>query len=388
MALTWLEHSEIVFGLILSGKLSLTTVRPELFHVPYNDGVKLLKNGEPKENVVSAIGLDAYQTAVQAAETLNGSSNLSWSEMLEKSSIYYDAGNRLEKFSKKLQRGEDIDWLQITGIANKAQRNISSGLIPANKIEGKEVPFIKSGWQIFDEHIGGFPEVGMVIVGGNPKVGKTYTLTKWAASFVREHPKKKVAVFELEQKDYEIVERLLRTEKLTDEELSRIEISDEILSIDQILNRCALVENLGLVMIDYIDWLVPGEISEPVMSGIYKSAAAGSKQLNCPLVMFAQLSGYEKGIPKPQHLRWTRLAFGLGWMVCMLYDPARDTHEFSDDEDERLPNLPNTAYVICWGIKGGFRQHLEDNPGAIAISFRGDKGWSSTKGRWFSLKKS
>jgi len=130
MSLTWLEHSEIAFGLILSNKLSLTEVRPEQFHVPYNDGVKLLKDGIAKEDIVSAIGLDAYQTAVEAANTINGASSLSWAEMLDKSAIYYDAGAKLEKFSKKLQRGEEIDWSQVTYIANRAQTNISSGLVP------------------------------------------------------------------------------------------------------------------------------------------------------------------------------------------------------------------------------------------------------------------
>lgn len=388
MALTWLEHSEITFGLILSGKVSLTAVRPEQFHVPYNDGVKLLKDGIAKEDIVSAIGLDAYQTAVEAATTINGASSLSWAEMLEKSSIYYDAGTRLEKFSKKLQKGEDIDWSQITYIANKAQTNISSGLVPMNEVEGKEVPFIPTGWEVFDEHIGGFPEVGLVIIGGNPGAGKTYSMTKFAAGFVREHTNKRVALFELEQESCEIRDRINKTETLTEEQLSRIVITDEPLGLEQILSKCAVIENLGVILIDYVDYLVRGETTEPVMSGIYRTSVLGSKQLRCPVVLYAQLSGYEDGIPKPRHIRWTRLAHGLTWMLCMVYNPATDEHNFSSNEDEHLPATPNTAYMIVWKVKGGFRKHLEDSPGAIAIPFRGDKGWHSTKGRWFSLKKS
>lgn len=388
MALTWLEHSEVVFGLILSGKLSLTTVRPELFHVPYNDGVKLLKEGTAKEDIVSAIGLDAYQTAVQAAETLNGSSSLSWSEMLEKSSIYYDAGSRLEKFSKKLQKGEEIDWSQITYIANKAQTNIASGLVPMTDVKGQEVPFIKTGWKIFDEHIGGFCEVGLIIIGGNPGSGKTYNLTKLAASFVQRYKDKKVAIIELEQESCEIRDRINKTENINNDELERIVITDEPMTIEQIISKCATIENLGLILIDYVDYLVRGETTEPIMSGIYRTAVLGSKQLHCPIVLYAQLSGYENGIPKPKHLRWTRLAHGLAWMVCMVYNPSQDEHDWSDNPDERLPAMSNTGYMIVWKVKGGFRKHLEDSPGAIAIPFRGDKGWHSTKGRWFSLKKS
>jgi hypothetical protein len=388
MALTWLEHSEVVFGLILSNKLSLTAVRPEQFHVPYNDGVKLLKDGIAKEDIVKEIGIDAYQTAVHAVEAVNGASNLKWAEMLEKSSIYYDAGARLEKFSKKLQRGEDIDWSQITYIANKAQTNISSGLVPMNEVEGKEVPFIPTGWRVFDEHIGGFPEVGLVIIGGNPGAGKTYSMTKFAAGFVKEHTNKRVALFELEQESCEIRDRINKTENLSAEELSRIVITDEPLGLEQILSKCAVIENLGVILIDYVDYLVRGETTEPVMSGIYRTAVLGSKQLHCPIVLYAQLTGYEEGIPKPRHIRWTRLAHGLTWMLCMVYNPSTDEHNFSSNEDEHLPATPNTAYMIVWKVKGGFRKHLEDSPGAIAIPFRGDKGWSSTKGKWFSLKKS
>jgi len=389
MALTWLENSEIAFGLILNGKLSLTTVRPEQFHIPYNDGVKLLKDGVAKEDIISAIGLDAYQAAVEAANTINGASNLSWAEMLEKSFIYYDAGARLEKFSKKLQKGEDIDWSEITYIANKAQTNISSGYIPMTKIEGGEVSFIKTGWQVFDEHIGGFPEVGLVIIGGNAGSGKTYSMTKLAASFVKMHPTKKVALNELEQEAKEIRARINETENISEEELERIIIDDNpTRTIEQIISKCATIENLGLVMIDYVDYLVHGETTEPVMSGIYRTAVLGSKQLHCPIVLYAQLTGYESGIPKPRHIRWTRLAHGLTWMLCMVYNPATDEHDFSTNEDEYLPATPNTAYMIVWKVKGGFRKHLEDSPGAIAIPFRGDKGWHNTKGRWFSLKKS
>lgn len=391
MALTWLEHSEIAFGLILSNKLSLTEVRPEQFHVPYNDGVKLLKDGIAKEDIVSAIGLDAYQTAVEAANTINGASSLSWAEMLDKSAIYYDAGARLEKFSKKLQRGEEIDWSQVTYIANRAQTNISSGLVPMIDVKGQEVPFIKTGWKVFDEHVGGFPNSGLIIIGGNPGVGKTYSMTKLAASWVREHPDQYVAIFELEQEACEIRDRMDKTEMLTVEQLSRIVITDEPLNLEQILSKCATIKNLGVIFIDYVDYLVKGETTEPIMSGIYRTAVLGSKQLHCPIVLYAQLSGYESGIPKPRHIRWTRLAFGFCWMLCMLYNPGSDEHDFSSNEDERLysdvfGDVP-TAYMIVWKVKGGFRKHLEDSPGAIAIPFRGDKGWHNTTGKWFSLKK-
>jgi hypothetical protein len=43
--------------------------------------------------------------------------------------------------------------------------------------------------------------------------------------------------------------------------------------------------------------------------------------------------------------------------------------------------------MITWKVRGGFREHVNDCPGAVQIPFRGDKGWSDKEGRWFSLKK-
>jgi replicative DNA helicase len=88
----------------------------------------------------------------------------------------------------------------------------------------------------------------------------------------------------------------------------------------------------------------------------------------------------------------TGLAEALAWMVLMLYNPTTDWHSEPEGREEyflpeRVYSGSQTGYVICWKVRGGFRKHLEDSPGAIAIPFRGDTGWHGTKGKWFSLKK-
>ena len=70
----------------------------------------------------------------------------------------------------------------------------------------------------------------------------------------------------------------------------------------------------------------------------------------------------------------------------MLYNPNTDWHKVEGDMEDALPTIDDHAYNIIWKVRGGFRKHLEDCPGAILIPFRGDKGWHPTKGRWVSLK--
>ena len=69
----------------------------------------------------------------------------------------------------------------------------------------------------------------------------------------------------------------------------------------------------------------------------------------------------------------------------MLYDPATDWT--TEDQDEELTIVDGHAYIIVWKVRGGFRKHIEDSPGAICITFRGALGWHGSKSRWFTLKK-
>ena len=386
MASTWLENSEVTFGLILTNKLSLSVVRPELFHIPYNDGIKMLKTGSPKEDVIQGIGIDAYQTAVHAAECVNGASSLDWLSILEKSSVLYDAGSKLEKYSKKLQRGEDIDWSQLTSIANRAQTNVGSCFTPLSEIEESELTFIETGWQAFDEHIGGIPEVGLIIIGGNPGVGKTTCMAKLATSFATKYPDKIVSIFSIEMVLKEIATRFKQIEDIPKETADHLWMNDEPVTPEEVINKSATVDKLGLVLVDFADLMVRGDTSESAMAHIYRTLALGAKQLHCPIILIVQLHrAYKGGLPRPHHIRYTGLAEKLAWMILMLYNPSQDW--FEGEEETILPVVDGKAYMLIWKIRGGFRKHKDESPGAIMLPFRGDKGWGSNNSSWWNLRK-
>jgi hypothetical protein len=386
--MNWVEASEVVTGLALKNRISLNVLRPEIFMSPYDAIIRALKSGnyEPEE-LIQKIGWEPIQVAQNAEKAVNGTGNLNWVQILETSYRLYCSGQQLEKYGKKMQQGQEPDIIKLKTIFNQFNTG-KSNRMPLSRITGDEIPFIETGWQVIDDHLGGLPIVGLIVVAGNPGVGKTTWMTKLATSFAKRHENKKVGVYSLEMLSTEIARRFREIDKLTPEQEDRIEINDRPLIASEVIADAAQIENLGLVIVDFADYMVRGEISESSMGEIYRTLAIGSKELECPIVLLSQLNrNYSGGIPRPNHIRYTSLAEILAWMILMLYNPSNDFYEEKDKDKDVLPVNENAAYIIAWKVRGGFRKHPDDSPGAILTPFKGSRGWHSTKSKWFSLKK-
>lgn len=387
MPLNWQDASEIVCGKVIKGEYSSNAVRPEIFMPPYDDIVKTIKAGTIEiEDLIETCGLAPVQSALDAVKDINGLGEANWVALLERSYAQYEAGTKMEKMGRKLQRGEEIDWGQLKVYEQKALEGVGGDFVPLSKVEPKEVPFIDSGWSIIDEHLGGIPEVGLIVVGGDAGIGKTTFLAKAAQKFVLKHPDKVVAVFSLEMILSEIAMRFNEVEKLPAKAKERVLLNDFPVSVDEMANKAATIENLGLICVDFLDMMVK-EASETEYSKVYLALANTAKKLHVPIMAAAQLIKTNGGIPKKRHLRYTKMAEALSWEIIMLYNPATDWGDDKDADDADLPNVEGRAYIICWKIRGGFRKHLDESPGAIQVAFRGDKGWGEKNSRWFSLRK-
>jgi len=380
------DASEIVTGLALKGRISLTCLRPEIFMSPYDEIIKELKAGniEP-ENLIEKIGLSPVQACLEAEKSVNGLGNANWLQILEQSHLLYSTGQQLEKYAKKMSQGDEPDIAKLHYLVNQFSSGKSTGM-PLSEIKSMDVPFIETGWDVLDEHLGGFPAVGLIVVGGNPGVGKSSFMAKLANKFAKKHTDKMVGVYSLEMILEEVAKRFREVDTLTLEEESRIRINENPMTASEIVSDASQIDNLGLMIIDFADYMVRGEISESSMGEIYRTLAIGSKQLRCPIVLLSQLNrNYSGGIPRPFHIRYTSLAEILGWMILMLYNP---TNDFYDEKDAQvLPVVENAAYIIAWKVRGGFKKHPDDSPGAIMTGFKGSKGWYGEKSKWFSLKK-
>jgi len=301
----------------------------------------------------------------------------------------FDAGAKLEKFGRKLQQGEDINWSMVKTISHNALEGKGGDFIPLSLIEPGELPFKETGFTAIDTHLGGFPTVGQVIVAAPPGTGKTTFMTGLTSCWVKRNPQDTVAIFTLEMMRAEIAMRFNETSSLSSKEKERIQINDAIITPEEVVAKASTIDNLGLVCIDFADLLIKGETTESAMAHIYRTFMLGSKQLGCPVVLLSQLNrGYTGGVPRPNDIRYTGLAEALGWMILMLYNPALDWFGEEDTENKGLPIREGTAYIICWKVRGGFRNHMDESPGAIQLQFKGQKGWRlDSPERWFSLRK-
>ena len=353
---------------------------------PYDDIIQELKAGniEP-ENLIEKIGLVPVQACLEAEKSVNGLGSANWLQILEQSHLLYSTGQQLEKYARKMSQGEEPDIAKLHHLVTQFSSGKSTGM-PLSEIKSMDVPFIETGWAVLDDHLGGFPAVGLIVVGGNPGVGKSSFMAKLANNFAKKHKDKMVGVYSLEMILEEVAKRFREVDTLNPEEEARIRINENPMTASEIVTDAAQIENLGLMIIDFADYMVRGEISESSMGEIYRTLAIGSKQLRCPIVLLSQLNrNYSGGIPRPFHIRYTSLAEILGWMILMLYNP---TNDFYDEKDAAvLPVTENAAYIIAWKVRGGFKKHPDDSPGAIMTGFKGNKGWYSDKSKWFSLKK-
>jgi replicative DNA helicase len=345
------------------------------------------------EDLIERVGLSPVQASLEAVKSMNGLGDKNWVKILEDTAMNYDAGAKLEKFGKRLQQGDNVDWAAIKTISHNAMENTGGDFISLSEIEAGEVPFKETGFTAIDEHLGGLPIVGQVIVAAPPGTGKTTFMTGLASCWVKKNPMDSVAIFTLEMMKAEIKLRFNETSNLSIEEQGRIQINDAIISPEEVVSKASTIENLGLVCIDFADLLIKGETTESTMAHIYRTFMLGAKQLGCPVVLLSQLNrGYSGGIPRPNDIRYTGLAEALAWMILMLYNPSTDWFGEEDTQNNKnnknLPIREGTSYIICWKSRGGFRKHKDDSPGAIQLQFKGERGWrTNDAGRWFSLRK-
>jgi len=246
--------SEIVTGLVLTNKISPNAVRNELLFPPYNDVVKAIKEGmnEP-EDLILKFGIGSINPALDAIKNLNGLSGADWLSILETSYNQHQTGMKMEKIGKKLQRGEEVDPIEIRNLANQFGKG-KTGRFRLSDATGVEFPFLKTGWKAIDTHFGGIPEVGLIVIGGDSGSGKSTFMRDFSKQFVKKHPKKKVAIYSLEMFAEEIVGRFRQPEGMEKQYEDQIEINCDPMDIDAVYTDAAQIEDLGLIMVDLWIW--------------------------------------------------------------------------------------------------------------------------------------
>ena len=224
----------------------------------------------------------------------------------------------LESAEKKifaLRKGERGDSLEHIGTT---LHKVYDHLIELSQSDSA-IPGLSTGMRDLDMKINGLNKSDLVLLAARPAMGKTAFALNVCLNVAKKY-KQTVAMFSLEMSREQLAMRLLSIEsfvdgqkmatgKLTDEEWSKLSMAASALSqtdirvddnpsitVAEMNAKCRRVENLGLVIIDYLQLMngsgygKGGDSRVNVVSEISRSLKIMAKELNVPVICLSQLS--------------------------------------------------------------------------------------------------
>ena len=224
----------------------------------------------------------------------------------------------LETAEKKiyaLRKGERGDSLEHVGtVLYKVFDNLTE-----LSQSDSAIPGLSSGLRDLDMKINGLNKSDLLLVAARPAMGKSAFALNIGVNVAKKY-NKTVAIFNLEMSKEQLVMRLLASEsfvelqklatgKLSDEEWTKLGMAASALSqtdiriddnptvtVADINAKCRRLENLGLVVIDYLQLMQGsgyGKNSEnrvTVVGEISRALKIMAKELNIPVICLSQLS--------------------------------------------------------------------------------------------------
>ena len=224
----------------------------------------------------------------------------------------------LESAEKKifaLRKGERGDSLEHIGVT---LHKVFDHLDELSKSDSA-IPGLSTGLRDLDKKVNGLNRSDLLLIAARPAMGKTAFGLNIALNVAKKY-NKTVAIFNLEMSREQLAMRLLAIEsfvdgqkmltgKLTEEEWIKLCMASSALSqtdlriddnpsitVAEINAKCRRLDNLGLVIIDYLQ-LMNGsgyskgnENRQQVVSDISRSLKIMAKELNVPVICLSQLS--------------------------------------------------------------------------------------------------
>ena len=237
-------------------------------------------------------------------------------------SVYNQVGTPseiLESAEKKiysLRKGETGDSLEHIGVT---LHKVFDRLTELSQSEST-IPGLSTGMRDLDIKINGLNKSDLLLVAARPAMGKTAFALNIALNVAKKYIDKTVVMFNLEMAREQLAMRLLAIEsfvdgqkmatgKLTEDEWSKLCMASAALSqtdiriddnpsitVAEMNAKCRRVENLGLVVIDYLQLMngsgygKGGDSRVNVVSEISRSLKIMAKELNVPVICLSQLS--------------------------------------------------------------------------------------------------
>ena len=175
---------------------------------------------------------------------------------------------------------------------------------------------VPTGFSALDKRLIGLNNSDLLLIAARPGMGKTSFALNIAQN-VATKTKKDVVIFSLEMSATQLVERMisseamvenerLKTGELSDDDWTKIARAASVLSGCNILiddsssisvlemkGKCRRLKNLGLIVIDYLQLMQSGKRSDnrvQEVSEISRSLKIMAKELNVPVICLSQLS--------------------------------------------------------------------------------------------------
>ena len=193
--------------------------------------------------------------------------------------------------------------------------------VKERQAQGGEFPGISTGLIDLDRRISGLNDSDLIILAARPGVGKS-SLAMNIGVEAAKHSGRSVAVFSLEMSRAQLGMRLVSTECLMDnkklstgritgeEEWGRMAMAvaalsqakmyiddDASLSVADINAKCRRIDDLGLVIVDYLQLITSaggppkaGDNRQQIVSDMSRSLKLMAKELNVPVICLSQLS--------------------------------------------------------------------------------------------------
>ena len=257
---------------------------------------------------------------------------------------------------------------------------------------------VPTGYTDLDKHLAGFQKSDMIILAARPSLGKTTLALDFARNVAVKH-KTPVAIFSIEMAKEQLIDRLIcsqarvdlwkmRTGKLSGEgpdndfqriqkamdELSNAPIfiddspSPTIMQMRTMARRLQSEHDLGLIMIDYIQLIIPRNPSDaPVqqMTEISRCLKGLARELNLPVIALSQLNraveSRSPSIPKLSDLRDSGAIEQDADVVLFIY---------REDKDRENSERKNIADIIIAKHRNGPTGKIELFFNESQVSFK------------------
>ena len=352
-----LEAEQAVLGAMLIDanciKDVMDKLRPDDFYVKQNRDIfetiqSMFLYSKPVDGVTVANEMELNGTydpnttrnyLVQLLETTPTSANvLEYADIVRDKAVLRDTRRVAERISAMVNDGtggssavldaaeQDIFGIRRGRSAQGMERigTVLQGLLDnLNELSaagGKTLPGLSTGLSAVDGKISGLNKSDLLLLAARPGMGKT----SFALNIVTNVAKssgKAVAVFSLEMSKQQLVARILSSEALVElkrllmgnlrdsdwmkvadaaSSLSRLDIQiddNPMLTVADMNAKCRRIENLGLVVIDYLQLMTSaggksysGENRQQAVSDISRMLKIMAKELQVPVLCLSQLS--------------------------------------------------------------------------------------------------